>query len=375
MTSRPLAALRRILVVKLSSLGDVVHVTPCLRALRRACPSARIAMAVDRRYVALVRGSPYVDEVIEGDAREGRLGAWLEPWRQLAGRRRPRFDLAIDFQGTRRSAAWVYASGARVRAGRAGGVGGRPGRRPGWQRVVRPDLARHAVQVCADIARALGVRVADLDPELVVSPEADRRCGTRLAAAGLPERHFVLVNPLTRWPAKTWPLERYRELVSRLVRDRVAPIVVHAAPGEEDAVEAFRAAGIGVGVATGLPLDEALALFRRARLLVTGDTGPMHCAAALGTPVVALFGPTWPERTGPWGPGHRVVQRSRPATPDAFRTEAGRRHIEAIDVAAVHREVRAALDDAPPGRRGCPAGRAGQAGQGGGPPPPGASVA
>jgi ADP-heptose:LPS heptosyltransferase len=343
----PLAAVRRILVVKLSSLGDVVHVLPSLRALRRACPAARIAMAIDRRYAALVRDSPDVHEVIEGDPGEGRMAAWLEPWRGLAGRRRPRFDLAVDFQGTRRSAAWVYASGARIRAGRAGGA--RRAARPGWQRLVRPDVGRHAIQVCAEIAEALGVRVEDLDPELVVSAHADQRCAARLAAAGLPERGFILINPLTRWPSKTWPLERYRELVSRLARDRVAPVVVHAGPGEEHQVAAFRAPGSGAGVVSGLPLEEALALFKRARLLVTGDTGPMHCGAAVGTPVVALFGPTWPERTGPWGPGHRVVQRSRAARPDAFRTAAGPRHIDAIEVADVHREVRAALED--PGAR------------------------
>jgi ADP-heptose:LPS heptosyltransferase len=341
MTSLELAVLRRILVVKLSSLGDVVHVTPCLRALRRACPTARIVMAVDRRYVALVRHSAYVDEVIEADAGHGHLSAWLEPWRHLAGRRRPRFDLAIDFQGTPRSAGWVYASGARVRAGRLGGNGARADWRPAWQRVVRPDLARHAVRVCADVAESLGVRVEALDPELVLSPDADRRCAARLVASGLPDRSFLLVNPFTRWPSKNWPVERYRELVSRLARERAGPIVVHAGPGEENGLGAFG----GAAILAGLPLEESLALFRRARLMVTGDTGPMHCAAALGTPVVALFGPTWPERTGPWGPQHRVIQRSRPESHSAFRTDTEGRHMRAIDVATVHRAVLEALQE------------------------------
>ena len=93
----------------------------------------------------------------------------------------------------------------------------------------------------------------------------------------------------------------------------------------------------------GLPLEESLALFARARLMVTGDTGPMHCAAALGVPVVALFGPTWPEHTGPWGPGHRVVQASRPPTHHAFRTDVEGRYIRAIDVTLVHRAVLDAL--------------------------------
>jgi heptosyltransferase I len=348
-----LAAFRRILVVKLSSLGDVVHVTPCLRAIRRACPAARITMAVDRRFAALVRGNPHLDEILEADEGQSRLAAWLEPWRHLAGQRRPPFDLAVDFQGTRRSVLWIYASGARVRTGLLRGEGGR-GNRPGWQQVVRPNPARHAVRVCADVAEAIGVRVESLAPELFVSDDADRQCAARLAALGLPAQNFVLVNPFTRWPSKSWPVERYRELVDRLVRDQDPPVVVHAGPGEDAGLEPFRATGerpSRIGVVSGLPLEESLALFRRARLMVTGDTGPMHCAAALGVPVVALFGPTWPERTGPWGTGHRVIQRSRPPTHHAFRTDPEGRYIRTIDVPTVHRAVLDALDAEPPAPR------------------------
>jgi lipopolysaccharide heptosyltransferase I len=339
-TATELAQLRRILVVKLSSLGDIVHVTPCLRALRRACPAARIAMAVDRRFAALVRGHPHVDEVIEADEGRSRLAAWAEPWRHLAGCRSPRFDLAIDFQGTRRSARWSYASFARIRAGVVPGPGGRAWR-PGWRYTVHRDLTRHAVRGCADVAEAVGVPVEDLSPHVVISREADRRCSARLAAMGVPARDFILVNPFTRWPSKNWPPERYRELVERLAASQSAPILVHAAPGEEAGLEAVRpkAPGSRVAVVDGLPLEEALALFGRARLMVTGDTGPMHCAAALGVPVVALFGPTWPERTGPWGAGHRIVQGARPPAPHAFRTDVEGRYIRAIDVTTAHRAV------------------------------------
>ena len=357
MTATELAGLRRILVVKLSALGDIVHVTPCLRALRDACPGARIAMAVDRRFGALVRGSPHLDEVIEADEGQTRLATWTEPWRRLAGRRSPRFDLAIDFQGTRRSVLWTYASGARIRAGVVRRESG-PTWRPGWQYTVRPDAARHAVRVCADVAEAVGVRVDDLSPHLAISGEADRRCAARLAAMGAATRGFILVNPFTRWPSKSWPVDRYRELVLRLVADQGAPVLVHAGPGEEPGLEPFRslAPRPRIVAAGGQPLEEALALFARAGLMVTGDTGPMHCAAALGVPVVALFGPTWPERTGPWGPGHRVLQGSRPPTHCTFRTDTEGTYIRGIDVARVHRAVLEALAagpaprETPPGR-------------------------
>jgi ADP-heptose:LPS heptosyltransferase len=340
----PGATVRRILVVKLSSMGDIVHVTPCLRALRQAFPAAGIVMAVDRRFAALVGHNAHLDEVIEADEGEGRLAAWLEPWRHLAGRRRPRFDLAIDFQGTRRSAAWVYASGARIRAGRRRAA---RGWRPGWHQVVVAAPRRHAVEVCADVAASVGVRVENLDPELSVPAEAEERLGARLAAAGLPPSGYVLINPFTRWPSKTWPIDRYRELLVELAPMGPWPIVVHAGPGEEQGLQSLAdVAGAGGRPATtmpGLPLEEALALFRRARLMVSGDTGPMHCAAALGTPVVALFGPTWPECTGPWGVGHRIIQRSRPPSPHAFRSDAAGRHIRAIDVPTVLRQIREAL--------------------------------
>jgi lipopolysaccharide heptosyltransferase I len=303
-------------------------------------------MAVDRRFAALVRHSPHLDEVIEADHAVGRLAAWLEPWRHLAGRRRPRFDLAIDFQGTRRSAAWIYASGARVRAGRRQGVGREW--RPGWHRVVQQAPGRHAVQVCADVAASVGVRVENLDPELSV-PAGAEALGARLAAAGLPPSGFVLVNPFTRWPSKTWPIDRYRELLAGLARRVHWPIVIHAGPGEEPGLQGLAGvADSGGCLATtmrGLPLEEALALFRRARLMVSGDTGPMHCAAALGTPVVALFGPTWPECTGPWGVGHRIIQCSRPPSPHTFRTHDAGRHIRAIDVPTVLRQVLEALEE------------------------------
>jgi ADP-heptose:LPS heptosyltransferase len=344
--SASLASVRRVLVVKLSSMGDIVHVTPCLRALRRAFPTAGIAMAVERRFAPLVRHSPHLDEVIE-DPGEGGMAAWLEPWRHLTGRRRPRFDLAIDFQGTHRSAAWVYASWARVRAGRRRGVGREW--RPGWHRVISPASGRHAVRVCADVAASVGVPVVELDPELSVPTGAEERLDARLAAAGLPASGFVLVNPFTRWPSKSWPIDRYRALLIRLAAVVRTPIVLHAGPGEEPGLQALA----GIVAPRGRPaaiipaphLDEALALFRRARLMVTGDTGPMHCAAALGTPVVALFGPTWPECTGPWGVGHRVIQSSRPATPDTYRTDDAGIHMRAIDVPTVYRQILEALHE------------------------------
>ncbi len=333
------AAVRRVLAVKLSSFGDIVHVTPCLRALRHACPGAEILVVVDRTWAPVLREDPHINGVIEADpSRRGFVSSWIDARRRLRTRPGTRFDLAVDFQGLRRSAAWIYASGARWRAGR-GGV------RPGWHVTVRPDVEQHAVRVCAQIAEHLGIAVPDLAPRLFTSSEADRAVAQALQVAGAPSRGFVLVNPFGT-PPKMWPIERWAALIARVREQLALPVVIAGGPGEEDA-----AAHLVARLTTPAPslvgkttLDQALCLYRRAVLAVSGDSGPMHAAAAVGTPVVALFGPTWPERTGPWGTTHRVIQRSRAASHQAYRDPGSRRHMEAIDVQTVLEAV-AALHD------------------------------
>ena len=324
-----LGVVRRILAVKLSSFGDVVHVTPCLRALRQTWPQAEIVVAVDRTWASALRHDPNVDGVIAADPRcRDALSSLLPARRLLAQRRGARFDLALDFQGLGRSAAWVYVSGARFRAGRGN-------RRPGWQRVAQPDPQQHAVRVCADIAALVGCDVGDLEPRLHCSPTADLELDELLRAAGAQPRGFVLANPFAAWKSKTWPLERWVQLLRRLRGELGVEVVVCGGPGEEADAARLRAA---VGDAPPpclvgrLSLEQALCLYRRAAIMVTGDTGPMHAAAALGTTVVALFGPTWPERTGPCGRGHRVLQVSRGDSPRIYRDAESRRHMEAIPV-------------------------------------------
>jgi ADP-heptose:LPS heptosyltransferase len=343
-------SVRRILVVKLSSLGDIVHVTPCLRALRRHFPSARIDMAVGACHADLVRQDPNLDGLIESEPR--RLG-WLARARATRRSLRPYrgtgYDLAIDYQGALRSALHVYLSGARVRAGRGGF-------RPGWQCVVRPDLRLHAVEVCAGITRALGVPITDLTPEVFLCPHADASLATLLAQAGLPGEGFLLVNPFSRWHSKEWPLDRFAELIRRLTADAKVPVAVSGAAervADASALLELLGPGRAVSLVGRLSLAEAMCLYRRAAVMVTGDSGPMHVAAAQGTRLVALFGPTHPERTGPWGAGHCVIQKSRPARHHAYREDADRTHIGAIEVGTVYRALVAALIEPPPETGGC----------------------
>lgn len=335
-----ITASKRVLVVKLSSLGDVVHVTPCLRAIRQFLPYAKIVMATDRRFAAVVRHNPHLDAIIEsGDTRIGVLSDLFRIVQELSPFRDRPFDLSIDFQGTRRSAMWVYASRATWKAGR-GKV------RPGWTLALQPDLNKHAILVCAEIANAVGVRVVDLQPEIFLSEKDDQELLATLKEHGAPEDGFVIVNPFNRWPSKTWPFERYAQTVRRLREDFRVPVVITGGPGEgQEAAEFMRylPAGTATSLVGELSLGQALCLYRRALLMVTGDSGPMHAAAALGTRVVALFGPTLPERTGPWGEGHKVIQKMRPPFHHAYRADGGRMYMHAIDVETVYAAIAATL--------------------------------
>jgi ADP-heptose:LPS heptosyltransferase len=330
----------RVLVVKLSSLGDVIHVTPCLKAIRRAFPKAEIVMAVDSRFTPVVRYNPYVDKVIESPPTPyGSFRFLFGMFKELASLQDRPFDVAMDFQGNRRSAAWVYASRGRFKAGRGK-------RRPGWDLAFVPDLERHAVVVCAEIARKIGISVDELKPEIFLSDHDDGELLSILETHDLPKNEFILVNPFSRWHSKNWPLDRYAELISKLWDDLGLPIIITGGPGEEDqAAEliCLMKPGTATPLAGKLTLGQAFCLTRRALLMITCDSGPMHAAAALGTKVVALFGPTLPERTGPWGDGHQVIQIARPSIHHTYLTDTDQTYMRAIDVQTVYHAVIASL--------------------------------
>lgn len=316
----------RVLVVKLSSLGDIIHATGCFRALRATLPDAHITLAVDARWSGAVRHDPHLDAlVLSSPASRLTLAYLREVRRRLAGH--GPFDLAIDLQGTRRSAAWMYLSGARTRVGRGAF-------RPGWQRVLQPDLTRHAVAVCADICAAAGIPVSAPDPALHTGPEAEAALDRLLDGHGIARHGFVVLNPFSRWRSKSLPLDSAAAMITRLPSHIREALVISGGP--EDISDARALAGrLGhrpchsfVGQ---LSLDEALCLYRRARLMVSCDSGPMHAAAAFGVPVIALFGPTHPERTGPWGTGHTILQARRPISHHTYREDRECLYMQSLD--------------------------------------------
>ena len=332
---------RRILLVRLASFGDVVRITGFPGALRTACPKAEIVVVTDRSLAPLFDNAPGVDRLIAHGGAPRLVGVWREARRQLSKLRKDGgFDLAVDLQGIRASAAWIYASGARLMVGRGGF-------RPGWRFAVVPNYRVSDVAESAAIFERLAIPIADPSPSLSIRPADDERLEARLRHEGLPAAGFLIVNPFSRWASKAWPSERFARLLPRLHNDFGLSLIITGGPAEADM--ATRLLGqlpprTAVSLAGRLTLGELICLLRRARLVLTGDSGPMHAAAAVGTPVVALFGPTWPDRAGPWGRGHLVLQRWRSENYHAFHEPASAAGMAAIEVEEVYAAIAAQLD-------------------------------
>jgi lipopolysaccharide heptosyltransferase II len=302
-----------ILIIKPSSLGDIVHAVPTVAALRRRFPSARITWLVKREWAAVLEGNPHLDEVLALDLS---LKGWPAAWRAV---RAGRFDTVVDLQGLLRSALLGWISGAPVRIGFANGREGSP-----WfytKRVPVPSPSMHAVDRYLLTAKYLGADPGEVKPSEFSLPhdtQAEARVEVLLAAAGIQAgATLVAMNPSARWETKRWPLGSFAAVGDRLQHDGAARVVLIGGRDErhvgKQVLRAMRTAPIDLMGQT--TLKELIAFLRRARLLITNDSGPMHLAAAVGTPVIALFGPTDPARTGPYGAGHTVLRSGVPCSP------------------------------------------------------------
>ncbi|MGC8760674.1 MAG: glycosyltransferase family 9 protein [Bryobacteraceae bacterium] len=289
--------MRKILVVRLGAMGDILHALPAVASLRTA-GDVRIAWAVKPQFRELLDGGGAADEVIE--FRRSGLRALRD---SIAALRRMEFDSAIDFQGLLQSAVLARASGA----ARIWGFERRLVREPAAalfydERVA--TSAAHVVDRNLDLALAAGA-----SGRLVRFPLPEgRREGV------LPEGAFVLASPFAGWGAKQWPLENYLELADMLDKDLGLPLVFNVSPAQAEAL-AHRGARVHVSSISGL-IDAT----RRAAAVVGVDSGPLHLAAALGRPGVAIYGPTDPARNGPYSSSIRVLRA--PGAKTSYRRDA-----------------------------------------------------
>ena len=298
--------MNKFLIIRLGSLGDVVHGIPAAAALRRRYPQAEIDWLVDPRYVELLNLVECLDHRIPFDPRD-LVGGRSAAWGTVAGLRRSRYDAVVDLQGLLKSAVLARFVSARRTIGLPRRLLREPLARLFYSETPDPGAAKHVIHQGLALLRPLGV-----EDETVRFPITTPRTSV---AAGAVERvgshEYAIVNPGAAWPNKRWPADRFGAVAASIRQAFGLRSLVLWGPDEQPLAEAVAAASSGAAVpAPPTTIADVVALARGARLMVSGDTGPLHLAAAVGTPVVALFGPTFAERNGPWSPDDLVVSRT-----------------------------------------------------------------
>ena len=295
---------RSILIVRLGALGDLLHALPAAAAIRATWPDARIDWLVDGRYAALVELVPVVDRILIIGGPAGR--PLLSAIREL---RRARYDMAIDFQGLVKSAILARSAGARETAGFIAGQLREPLAGVFYTRRVLADDSGHVVRKNLSLVEALGVGVRGVSSPLKVTASSVPGQVRELLKTGA-EGRFAVVNPGAGWTNKQWPADRYGAIAAHLRARHGIPSIVTWGPREHALAGEVAAASAGAAkAAPSTSIADLVELARAAALFVAGDTGPMQVAAAVGTPVVGVFGPTNPLRNGPWNAADTWVSR------------------------------------------------------------------
>ena len=312
--------LDRLLIVRLSAMGDIIHTMPAAAALRQAFPYATLGWLVEERWAELLctvryprsgprsPQRPLADRVHTVNTAEWRRAPFsFHHWQHIAATwselRGIHYDAAIDFQGAVRSALLARWSGAPIVVGSAQPRENAASMFYTRQVLVNEDNTHVVQQALALAEEIISTPSPEAPVEFPVDPDAENKVAT--LTAGVP--NFAILNPGAGWGAKRWPPERYGEVATGLANNGLSSLVNYG-PGEQALAEAVEAASAGAAQKISCSVSELVALTRRARLFIGGDTGPMHMAAALKIPVVAIFGPTNPKRNGPFGTRSMVLR-------------------------------------------------------------------
>jgi lipopolysaccharide heptosyltransferase I len=314
---------RRLLIVRLSALGDIIHTIPAVAALRAALPPAdRIGWVVEAPYRELVEIVAPVDDVFTVATKRWRRAPFsgstradvARSWRELRGFGRG--AASVDFQGLIKSAILPWVAGSSPRYGFASGVIREKPAAWFLERTVDLDPSQHVIEWNLALARAVAPKLARPEVDFrVFAADPDEKLGSFAGS--------VVLLPGAGKPNKQWPVERFRELARELRQRQGVTCVAAWGPGERQLAEAVADGGVAQ-LAPPTSLRELAYLLANARLVVGGDTGPLHLADALAVPVVGLFGPTNPRRNGPYAQLHSVVESFSSA-----------RTMEAVEVADV----------------------------------------
>lgn len=336
-------------------MGDVIHTLPAAQALREAFPQAAIGWLIEERWAELLcvpgaprRGPRSAQRPLADWIHTVSLTGWRKSmftvatlqqiakvWNDV---RAARYQVAIDLQGAIRSAVLARWSGARMVYGAA-----EPRESPAslWYTRTSIGCGRHVIEQNLSIVEAVAQRKMKVPRvEFPHDAEAESRIDRRLAEARIGD--FAILNPGAGWGAKRWPARRYGRVAKALALEGLRSIL-NCGPGEDNLARDAEAASDGAAMAMKCSITELIALTRRAKLFVGGDTGPLHLAAALRVPVAAIFGPTDPARTGPYGSRSIVLRNPESPTTHARRAQPDEGMLE-ISVDAVVNAARDLLD-------------------------------
>ena len=309
----------RILIVRLSSLGDILHALPAFQSLRDSFPQARIDWLVERRMAFLLSVVEGIDDVIVLDTASLRSNAGsLAVWRQVLGclkrLRSGRYDISLDFQGLLKTAFLSLLSGAHRRMGFSRSlVREWPAHWFYHRALPKPEGPMHVVALNELLAAQAGARPSTRPLRIAARAEDESAIAERIMSSGLCD--YVVLNPGGGWPTKRWRPSRYGELAARIAGELGLAVVVTTGPGEESYFEEIAANCRGPRPHNfQVPFLQLIPLIKRARLIIGGDTGPFHLACALETPAVGILGPTDPARNGPWKPPDESIIRRLPCS-------------------------------------------------------------
>jgi heptosyltransferase-1 len=323
MTTTP----NRIMIVKLSAIGDVVHTLPALNALRRHFTKAHIAWLVEETAADLVIGHPALDEVLISRRKTWIKGFNTNCRRQhlhdlidFIGRlRRQRYDLVLDFQASLKGMVLIALARAQRKIGFGRGLAHQEHSYLVLnERIPAVSMETHALDRNLLMLQAIGVDCRQIEYNLPITADHRRNVSQLQSEAGQRmDGPFAAINPMAQWESKLWFQRGFARVADHLQIDLGLPVVFTGGPSDRPYIETIRSLmrTQAPNLAGRTDLLTLAALLQQAQLMITTDTGSMHIAAAVGTPTVALFGPTVPWRTGPYGQGHRVIQADRHCRP------------------------------------------------------------
>jgi len=316
-----------ILIVKLSAIGDVIHTLPALNAIRKHYPHASITWLVEEDAAPLVQEHKALDRVLVSKRKRWlkalRSSSFLNTIKEIYGfikaLRDTRYDMILDFQALLKSGILIAIARGRRKIGFGKGL---EHMEHSYiflnERIPAVGMEIHALSRGMMLLHALGIPTNEVEYKLPVSDHDRKEIDKLMELHGINGvKSLIAINPVAKWETKLWPNKKFAELADMLIDQFDIKIVFTGGIKDYSIIQAITSSmkRRAINFAGKTTLTELAALYEKAALVISTDTGPMHLAAAMGTPVVALFGPTAPWRTGPYGKGHQVISAGLECSP------------------------------------------------------------